>query len=250
MMGFFERLQNSLLWRVRLLVWGNRLRVGSKMVRRDPALISPYVAKLMALGRYEKPERDLLAYMQQHGIIRRGDRVVEAGGGLGTITMQIADIVGDDAVFVFEATPRTAQALRGNLALNGHSIAVEEAALIGDDRDAVEFSDTVDGVGFAVAGLHGRGPGTRTITVRAEPLTRAISRLDPTVLVLDVEGAEADILCSVGNWGRLRAIHIEIHPAVLPQARLDAMFEHLQQAGFRREVTPEVGPNLALLVRP
>lgn len=249
-MRFFERVQDSLLWRVRLLAWGDRLRVGSKLVRRDPALISPYVAKLMALGRYEKPERDLLAFMKERGLIRRGDRVIEAGGGLGTITMAIADIVGDGAVFAFEATPRTAQALRDNLALNGHSIAVEEAALTGDDRDTVEFSDTTDGVGFAVSGLHGPGRDARTITVRAEPLARAIARLDPTVLVLDVEGAEADILCAVRDFGRLRAVHIEIHPAVLPQERLDAMFEHMQRAGFRREITPDFGSNLALLVKP
>ena len=108
--------------------------MGSKLVHRDPAVVSPGIAKLMALGRYEKPEHDLLAYMHEHRWIRHGDRVIEAGSGLGTITMEIADIVGDDAVFAFEPNPRTAQALLANLALNGYSVLVENSALVADDH--------------------------------------------------------------------------------------------------------------------
>ena len=103
-------------------------------MHRDPAFILPYIAKLMALGRYEKPERDLLAHMHEHRWIRHGDRVIEAASGYGIITMEIADIVGDDAVFAFEPSPRTAQALLANLALNDYSVVVENAALVADDH--------------------------------------------------------------------------------------------------------------------
>jgi hypothetical protein len=97
-MPFFDRLTTSIHWRVRQQMWRDWLRVGGKCIRPDPRLISPYVAKLIALGRYEKPERDLLEYMKQHRLISRGDRVIEARAGLGAVTMQIADIVGDDPV--------------------------------------------------------------------------------------------------------------------------------------------------------
>lgn len=249
-MGFIDRLATSLSWRARLWTWGDRLRVGGKLVHRDPVLISPYVAKLMALGGYEKPERDLLAHMHRHGFIADGDRVIEAGSGLGTMTMAIADIVGDANVFAFEPNPRTAQALRTNLALNGHAVAAENAALVADERAEVRFADTIDTTSFAVSGTLGAEAAERSIVVRAEPLARAMQRLDPTVLVLDVEGAEHDLIRSIADWGRVRAIHLEYHPYALSGAELDAMFAHLERSGFRPEPIPDFGSHLALLVRP
>ncbi len=248
-MGFFDRLATSILWRYRLWAWGDRLRMGSKLVHRDPAVVSPGIAKLMALGRYEKPEHDLLAYMHEHRWIRHGDRVIEAGSGLGTITMEIADIVGDDAVFAFEPNPRTAQALLANLALNGYSVVVENSALVADDRDQVAFADTIDISSFAVAGILDVETAPHAIMVRAEPLARVIARLDPTVLVLDVEGAEFELLHSVGDWGRIRAIHLEFHPDMLESHQIDAMFAHLQSMGFVSQPIPDFGSHVALLIK-
>lgn len=248
-MPFFDRLATSVLWRARLWAWGDWLRVGSKYVHREPTLISPYAAKLMALGRYEKPERDLLAYMREHALIIRGDRVIEAGGGLGTITMQIADIVGDDAVVTFEPNPRTAKALRANLAVNGHKVTVQSVALVADDRSEVPFVDTIDTAGFAIARIVGTADVEHAIVVPAEPLSRAIARIDPTVLVLDVEGAEFELLRAVDDWRRVRAIHLEVHPDVLSPGQIDAMLAHMQKAGFSRAPIPDLGSHMVLLVR-
>jgi FkbM family methyltransferase len=247
-MGQIERFATSFMWRYRLWAWGDRLRVGGKIVRRDPNLISPYVAKLMALGRYEKPERDLLAHMRAHGFIARGDRVIEAGGGLGTITMAIADIVGDDAVFTFEPNPQTARALLDNLTLNGHRVATENAALVAGEQREIAFAAPADATNFAIGSTHLAEPGAR-ITVRAEQLSALFRRLEPTVLVLDVEGAEYDLLRSVEDWGRIRAIHLEYHPDVLSPAQLSEMFAHLEARGFARQPVADIGSHLALFVR-
>ena len=248
-MAFFDRLMTSVLWRVRLWTWEDWLRIGSKYVYRDPTLISPYVAKLIALGRYEKPERDLLAYMREHALISRGDRVLEAGGGLGTITMQIADIVGDDAVVTFEPNPRTANALKANLSVNGHRIAVKTAALVADNCSEVHVLDTIDTASFAVTRTLGAVVVEHAIVVPAEPISRVIAPFDPTVLVLDVEGAELGLLSSVDDWRRVRAVHLEVHPDVLSPSQIDAMFAHMQKAGFSRAPIPDFGANVTLLVR-
>jgi len=246
---FVDRLKTSILWRFRLWTWGDRLRVGSKYIHREPSLIWPYVEKLIALDRYERPERDLLVYMHSRGWIGRGDRVIEAGGGLGIMTMHIADIVGDQSVVVFEPNPRTASALNRNLALNGHSIRLETAALVPGERGEVSFADTVDGGSFATAGIAGETTTSQVINVPAEPISGVIARLDPTVLVLDVEGAEFELLRSVEDWGRVRAIHLELHPEAFAAGQLDALFAHMQRVGFRRERIPDFGPHIALLVK-
>ena len=138
-MTVFSRAATSITYRYRLWAWGNYLYVGGKRVHRGLSVMTPSVIKSIARGHYEKPERDLLDYMREHGYIAQGDRVIEAGGGLGTISMQIADIVGENAVTVLEPNPRTVEALRQNLSLNGYCIDVEAAALIAEARTETIF---------------------------------------------------------------------------------------------------------------
>ena len=248
-MRLIGRVATSIGWRYRLWAWGDHPRVGNKFVNRDSAMTTPIVLKLMALGRYEEPERRLLAYMHSRGHIGKGDRVLEAGGGLGTMTMHIADIVGDDAIVVFEPNPRTAKALCANLALNGHHVAVEVAALTAVPSDEIRFADAIDIGGFAVSGTHCGSSEATIISVRAETLADAIARIDPTVLVLDVEGAEYDLLMSVTAWARVHSIHLEIHPNALSPDQIDEMFECVGEYGFHRLDTPDFGGNIVLLSR-
>ena len=224
------RVLRSIIWRYRLWTWGDELRVGSKTVRRF-AFLDRNSLRAIALGNYEKAERELIAMMQEAGLIRPGDRVIEAGGGLGVIAMHVADIVGDAAVFVFEPDPDTRAGLRENLRRNGHDIHVEDAALVAGDERTVAFSV---GHHFYARGTHRRSD--HVITVPAESISHAIARLDPTILVLDVEGAEADLVCSVDNFRNVHGIHIEVHSKMLRERMAD-MFEHLSRHGFRRQLS-------------
>jgi len=231
---------NSIVWRYRLWSWGDTLHVGSKRVRRT-LMLDKGSKRTIALGRYEKPERELLGQMQKQGLLGRGDIVVEAGGGLGVVAMMIADVIGDDAVFVFEAHPETAAALRENLELNGHKIQVTAAALTAVDAPEVEFS-----VGHYFYARSTHRTSDRVIRVPAESISSVIKRLDPTILVLDVEGAEADLLCSLNDFGRVRAIHLEVHSKLLSPERQGAMLDNLNKHGFRRQFT---GSPIELFVR-
>jgi hypothetical protein len=87
--------------------------------------------------------------------------------------------------------------------------------------------------------------------VAAESLSSAMSRFDPTILVLDVEGAEADLLCSITEWGRIRAIHLEIHDYLLTTERLEEMHAHLRKHRFQEAPIPiePVEAHVALFLR-
>jgi FkbM family methyltransferase len=250
MFRFIERLIASLRWRYHLFAKGGRIVVDGKLLDANTRLISRSTFKFMLTGNYEVAERRLLAYMVDSGHISRGDRVLEAGGGLGVLTMKIADIVGDDSIVVFEANPRTAEALQANLALNGHAIKVEIRALVADVNADVAFADLIEAdAGFGGCSTHRVESGVPTITVPAEALAEALRRVDPTVLVIDVEGAEHDLLASVRDWGRLRSIHMEIHPDVLPAPKIAAMLRRLAQDGFRVVELPVSDINVMLFSR-
>ena len=250
MYKLLDRLIASLRWRYCLLVKRGRIVVDGKLLDGTTPLINRSTFKYMVAGNYEVAERQLLAYMVEAGHICRDDRVLEAGGGLGVLTMKIADIIGDDSIVVFEANPRTASALQVNLALNGHAIKVETRALVADANAEVAFADLIEATaGFGSCSTHRVESGVSTITVPAETLADALRRIDPTVLVIDVEGAEYDLLTSVGDWGRLRSIHMEVHPDLLPATKIAAMLRGLAEDGFRVVESPISDGNVMLLSR-
>ena len=250
MLKLFGRLIASLRWRYCLLAKRGRIVVDGKLLDGTTPLINRSTFKYMVAGNYEVAERRLLAYMVEAGHIRKGDRVLEAGGGLGVLTMKIADIIGDDSIVVFEANPRTASALQVNLALNGHAIKVETRALVANANADVAFADLIEATaGFGSCSTHRVEAGVSTITVPAETLTGALCSLDPTVLVIDVEGAEYDLLTSVRDWRRLRSIHMEVHPDVLSPTKIAAMLRGLAQDGFHVVESPISDVNVMLLSR-
>jgi FkbM family methyltransferase len=221
----------------RVWKWGDYLYLDGKRLHRRFAVMSEPIVHWIADGNYELPERLLIQLMVERGYLRAGDRVIEAGAGIGVIAMQIADTVGDEGVFCFEPSPRTAEALRANFELNGHKIALKTAALVGADVRTVTFTEFPDN--FVLSGTHVSSPHGVTTTVAAEPLAEAIAAIDATVLVLDVEGAEADLIASIEKWGRVHAIAMELHPRLLSEAKIAGIGEKLRAAGFLEVATPE-----------
>ena len=89
----------------------------------------------------------------------------------------------------------------------------------------------------------------KPITVPAISIAAAIDQFDPTVLVLDVEGAEYELLTCVGDWKRVRSIHLEIHPSLLSDKLIHEIYSALERHRFQRIPLPTFDSNLALLVR-
>ncbi len=73
---------------------------------------------------YEKEERHTLPY-----IGKPGDRVLEVGGAIGTVSMTCAKIVGAENIITFEANPKLVENARANFALNGLAITARAGVL-------------------------------------------------------------------------------------------------------------------------
>jgi FkbM family methyltransferase len=159
-------------------------------------------------------------------IVKAGDRVLEGGGGLGTVTMNLAHIVGPGNLIVYEPSPLAADILEENLRRNGLSAELRRKGL--SDRSGGEtLVRTADIVGSSsVAEVEGD-----TIDIATDSLSDVIEEFAPTVLVLDIEGKEIDALCSSPLDG-VRTIIVEIHPRECGDAAYNRMYRHLFEAGF------------------
>lgn len=166
----------------------------------------------------------------ERAIIKRSieptDRVLEGGGGLGLVSMQIASIVGDENLLVYEASPSSHALMSRNVAANGFSFEIRNKAL--SDRDGNLQFFVHDNV---LSSSSIERSGTNEINIPSDDIQTVINTFRPNVLVLDIEGAEVATL-KRAPLASIDKIIMEIHPHLVGDAALSGLYQHLYQAGF------------------
>lgn len=156
-------------------------------------------------------------------ILAPGDTAVDAGANIGALTLIMAASVGPAGrVIAFEPTPRCADLLRRTIVLNGQ-------------QDVVHVHQLALGATPGQATLHlGLTSGHNSLLALAESheaVEVAVQTLDhvlppdsrPTLIKLDVEGAELDVLAGMAQLlVRVRNISliVEFGPSHLARARV------------------------------
>lgn len=174
------------------------------------------------LGRYERGEARCLI----RGL-EGGDVVLEVGAGVGFTSTLAASIVGSERVFCYEANPALMARIRRTHALNGVAPSVVNAVL-GVGRGQVPFFVRED---FSTSSLAGH-PGEPNVPVPRLDVNEEIRRTGATCVVLDVEGAEEDLVRII-DWKPVRKLVLELHPAVLGPERCAALLRELERQGLR-----------------
>lgn len=160
----------------------------------------------------------------------RARTIVDVGAGIGDFTVVAARAFPRARVVAFEPDPCAFALLVANVETNGtrnvdaRQTAVGTAAAYGLVHDAPFAAVTPAGAGDpgAVAGVR---------------LDDALEGASVDLLKVDCEGAELDVLASLGRAGlaRVRRIAIEYHGA----ARADEVSAMLDRHGFEVAVTPD-----------
>jgi FkbM family methyltransferase len=190
-------------------------------VTTDPAVVSRQVRSGIFKETYEEPERILI----REGV-RAGDRVLEVGGGVGFVSLLCARIVGADNVLTYEANPSMQKVIRANYALNGLEPRLRGRALTAKGGEVTFFVND----NIISSSVYERDGG-RAVTVPSDAIDAALAEWKPTVLVMDVEGAEVDILTASTLPG-LRRIVLELHPHVVGADAIARLRAHLSGLGF------------------
>lgn len=193
---------------------------GVKLALDHPSL-SPKMKFNLRLGHYEAHEQVLLKECLQPN-----DRVLEIGAGIGFLSNLAAKIVPSDQITAVEANPDLIGLIRKNQQLNGVSFAVVNAVL-GAGHGERDFYVTAN---FWASGLSPI-PGARKISVPQLDFMELLERTAPTVLVIDIEGGEAELLRDAVLSGVTTAI-IELHPAVLNPSQVSSIFQTLAKNGL------------------
>jgi FkbM family methyltransferase len=193
---------------------------GIALVAKHPA-ISPKMREVLYQDDYEVPELMILRHT-----LKRSDRVLEVGGGIGYLSAYLAQVCGDANVTVVEANPELEPVIRRNHALIGVAPRLISAvATCGDCESATLYLATNF---WATSTMGGKN---RKVVVPTVNLNRLIEELKPTYLILDVEGAEIEMAPALRLDG-VEKLLVEVHAHVSGNDKANAMVQQFVQAGF------------------
>jgi len=189
----------------------------------------------LASGSYEADEA-LAALMR----LRPGQRVLELGAGTGFVACLCARVAGADNVTAVEANPEMLPVIEGNLARNGFgAVTVLHGAVGGMAGGAPVAFDPARSF-WAGRIADATSCAERVVEVPHLGLGDLLDRVQPALVIIDVEGAEAHLFDA--PWpGHVRNVVMELHPGRYPDRVIQRIVDCLSASGLTYDPGPSRG---------
>ena len=234
-----KKLVPEIVWPVQVVLDGVSFKV-----RNMP--YSTGTKYLLARGKYEKPERRLLA-----GFIKPGDQVIEMGGSIGVLTAIIANRIGSTGRLISIEAAESLVAHSGPwLEKNNNTKVICGFAFpVADCAEKIRILSFDESAG-ALAGIVSFKTLTAVNPAPAAPqnaapvfdLNRIVSQfgIAPNILVVDIEGSERIILDEAATFlASIEYVFIELHPAHYGMQTKKDIVSKIQQLGYTIEDVEE-----------
>ena len=154
------------------------------------------------------------------------DVVMELGGGIGHTSTRFAKAIGSERVFTFEANPELAPLMHENFRLNGVR-PTAEFCMLGREEGRAAFFVHRD---FWVSSSEPED-GSRRIEVPVHRIADRIRSINPSFLVVDIEGGEREVFDGL-DFGNIRKLMLEVHEHELGAAETARLLDIIAAAGF------------------
>lgn len=198
-------------------------------VPNSPFLNESRIERLNA-GRYEGQE--ILGVMST---VSEEDRVLELGAGIGVVGAVAAHNKRPQKVLSFEANPNlipTIKALYQANDLENRISVINEVLVSAPDRPAeVTFHVQNSYLGSSLIPKSGRN--TTEVSVKTRDFEDVRTKFKPTILVMDIEGGELDLLRHA-NLDGIRAVVLEFHPEAYGVDGMRECKDILRTQGFEK----------------
>jgi FkbM family methyltransferase len=187
-------------------------------------------------GDYEFPEIQALS-----GLIKPDDVVLELGSGCGIVSAIIAKKLSDSRMLhTVEANPQLIPSIKEIARLNKLEFNVVNAAVGTSDGEIEFFFDEH----FFSSSIYDRGRSARKMKVPVVSLSELVERIQPTVIVFDVEGAEHEVL-SGRISDSVRVLCGELHPHIIGDQKVTNIIRNIIGQGFDLHLDYSVARSVA-----
>jgi FkbM family methyltransferase len=206
----------------------------------DQSLMSRRVQKSIMNSKYESLEAHSVQLL-----LRPGDVVLELGAGIGFLSAYLRRHTKVGRIVCYEANPELIPHIIKTHAINGiDDIDVRHGVVLAPPtKRTVPFYIRRD---LWASSLSPEGlPAIRVVDVPAVAWADIISEVQPTALIMDIEGGEADLL-GFCDLSPIKRIVVEVHPALCGVSGMARMYSALDRQGFRNVSALDGGNVLAL----
>lgn len=188
----------------------------------DRASIPREIRKGVLFREYERQERQLLKSLG----LSPSDRVLDLGTCVGVVAILAAKLIGSNNIQTYEANPALEPIIRKNFALNNVEPALYMQAVTKDGRDIhLHLQQLV--FSSSVFPRNSKG----VVAVKSVAAHDIITSFRPTVVSMDVEGAEAEIV-SATDFPGVRAVMLEVHPHIIGESDARGVLKRLHDLRF------------------
>lgn len=187
-----------------------------------PASISSRMWRLLLMERYEARESRILLER-----LEPSDRVLELGAGIGFTATLCARIVGSDSVATVEANPAMLPLIRDVFTRNGVSPDLRNHVVSASGEDMM-LNVTSD---FWSSSIHERAQVQNRLKVAGRSFESLIDEFEPSVLLIDIEGAEAGLTTEVIGE-TVRKILVELHAHIVGSDAVTRVRRWIEDQGF------------------
>jgi FkbM family methyltransferase len=189
-------------------------------------LMTPGIRHSFENNYYESAEERQI----RAGVVRKGDTVLEIGSAVGFLTCVIGKTGLADRIVSVEANPLLTEIARHTCRINDVSADVRNGLVCwsvadGDKGELFVAEEFWAGSPLQVAGSGGR------LTVPNLPLERLLDELRPTLLVIDIEGGEVELLRDARLDG-VNRVMLELHQHLTGLEGVRSVFASLDREGF------------------
>ncbi|MCM1984606.1 FkbM family methyltransferase [Lyngbya confervoides] len=185
--------------------------------------LSKKIYKALCYGYYEFEELQIL-----RKYLSKDDLVFELGTGLGLISAYCSRSIGSEKVFTYEANPFMKKLINDTYWLNNVNPQLD-ICLLGENTGEAVFFIEED---FWISSTVQHTTGARSVKIPVKSFNREIYRINPTFLILDIEGGEYELF-QFADFHDIRKILIEIHDDILGLEKTRFVLNTLITQGFR-----------------
>lgn len=196
--------------------------------------VSPVIWQALTCGSYEAKEARWV-----FKAVRPNDRVLELGTGIGIITSLMATIPGV-LVWSFEANPSTAALARRVISANNlRNVVLSQGILTAGEPGTFPFYVRDD---LWMSSMDkSQGPYRREISLASTNIDQFIADHAINVLVMDIEGAERDLLGGSELPG-IERVFLELHDHLYGLSGVREITQALAAKGFAYDPRGSNGP--------
>ena len=213
----------SMYYRWHLLIRTKTIQISGVLVSTSPSDVARRIRKALFNGTYEDRER---FFVEKY--VKKNSRILEIGCGIGLVSLVARKICTDGYILSYEANPQMEKLIRKNYALNNlvPNLEMKAVSVYGEK---VEFYIDPE---VLSSSLFDRKMSHKKAVVESDALDDILKKIEPDTIIMDVEGAEIDLLASSRLIGVALMI-IEIHPHIVGDDKISQLNQKLETLNFK-----------------